>query len=75
MYATCIGLMLMGYNHNTVENNPEVITDEVPIENPDVEVVPESVNEPMPTKESGIFKLFINKVTKFMEKDQDDFQS
>jgi cell division protein FtsA len=75
MYATCIGLMLMGYNHNPVDNTQEDIIDEVPTEQPVEEVVPESVNEPIPAKESGIFKLFINKVNEFMKKDQDDFQA
>jgi cell division protein FtsA len=76
MYATCIGLMLMGYNHKQSDNSPEEVVSEVPLTEPVDEVVtiPENI-EKTPEKEGSIFKSLITKATKFFEKDQDDFQS
>lgn len=74
MYATCIGLMLMGYNQKSIEDVIDDTTEDIAEDKKSEEVFSDPLQDKNTEKESGIFKLFFTKVTDFMKKDQDDFQ-
>lgn len=75
MYATCIGLILMGNNQKSASNVEEVEEVE-PIKIREIEdIVPENIPQVKNTeKEQGIMKTIFGKFSTFMKSDQDDWK-